>query len=86
MPSTKAKEKFKRALGDFIIDKKLQNKVPKANVGTYKDVIPYMAKIDRRWQFVTNENFNTSLYKSHEVFKDTLCYLLNNKEALTKKI
>ena len=45
-----------------------------------------MAKLDKRWNFVSDENFNTSLYKAHDVFADTLCYQLKSKESLKKEI
>ena len=86
MPSSRSKKTFKRALAQYIIDNKLEHKLPQAKVGTYKDVIPQMAKLDKRWNFVTSDNFNTSLYKAHDVFADTLCYLLKNKESLKKEI
>ena len=45
-----------------------------------------MVQLDRKWRFVTDDNFNTSLHKAHDVFADTLRYLLIKKEALQKEI
>ena len=62
MPSNRAKDLFKRALAEYVIENKLEKKLPQANVSTYKDVVPFMAQLDRKWRFVTDENLNTSLH------------------------
>ena len=37
---------------------------------SYKDVLPIMAKLDPKWMFVDEANFNDQQFKAHSDFKE----------------
>ena len=36
----------KKAMVDYIIDKELESNIPKASIGLYRNILPYMADLD----------------------------------------
>ena len=82
-PSITSKARYKDAVVNFIIDKDLRTKLPKANITTYKAIIPWVQTFERKWKFVTNDNFNTGQYKAHEVYADVVRNLLKSHKELS---
>ena len=64
-PNTTSRGRYKDATVRYIIDEKLQNKLPKPNMNLYKAILRIIKVFERRWSDVTVENFNHSLYTAH---------------------
>ena len=63
----------------YLMAKKLLAKLPKAVEATYLAIIPYMAKLDRRWEFVTEENFIPNRYDALKDFVAIIKNLLTSR-------
>lgn len=71
------------AVVNYIIDKGLHKKLPKANVETYKNILPFFYPFDRNWSAdVTRDNFNTGAFKAHAAYGEIIRNLLSSATEL----
>ena len=81
-PTDETLRNFKQATVNYILDEGLQDNLPKASVLLCKEILPWLHPFERKWTKVTSVNFNTSLYKAHAAFYDTVRNLLLSTKKL----
>ena len=81
-PNSQQRQQFKDATVQFIIDKKLRNKLPKPIISTYRDIIRWVRATDEKWYDVNKDNFSPTLYPAHQSLQDTIRNLLNSQREL----
>ena len=85
-PNATSRGRYKDATVRYIIDEKLQDKLPKPNMNLYKAILRIIKVFKRRWSDVTVENFNPNLYTAHQCYVDTIRNLINSKRELQQML
>ena len=82
-PSAQERQQFKDATVQFILYKKLRDKLPKPGVNTYRDIMRWVRATDDKWYDVNKDNFSPTLYPAHQSLADTIRNLLLSQRELT---
>ena len=75
----KQKELVKESLVSYIISRGLQDKYPPAVKETYFCILPEMAKLDKKWLRVNEENFNPNKFRALGDYQTTIKNYLKSK-------
>lgn len=77
-----SKTMVKQAIVNYILAKGLRHKLPKGNVETCKNVLPYLQPFEPKWRDVNHDNFNTGQHKAHGDLLDTTRNFLKSRREL----
>ena len=86
-PKEYEKVMFGQALANYIVNERQpDDPYPKPNAATYKAVLPYLQKLNPKWEVVTSTNFSMHQYEMHKSYGDTLRSLLESEKKLAKMV
>ena len=78
----KEKLEVQQAVARHVVRCNLQDKYPKQELDTYHAILVDMAFLNRKWESVTKDKFNTGKYPAHEDYASTIRSILCTKDKL----
>lgn len=85
-PTATQKALVKDALVNYIVDKELRDKWPKPSNQLCKSMLPWLQPLNRKWEKVTQNNFDPGQHVAHRRLYDIVRHLLNSGGELKKMI
>ena len=80
------KLRMQYALAEYLIDTKQEKKLPPAVIATVREIIPYLAEEDERWETIDPARVTTAGYPIYKDLSDIIRNTLNSVKELQKHI
>ena len=80
------KLRMQYALAAYLIDTKQEKKLPPAVIATVREVIPYLAEEDERWETIDPSRVTVTGYPIYKDLSDIIRNTLNSVKDLQKHI
>ena len=80
------KLRMQYALAEYLIDTKQEKKLPPAVIATVREIIPYLAEEDERWETIDPTRVTSAGYPIYKDLSDIIRNTLNSVKELQKHI